>query len=445
MTSTGTTTPATRAQRYGVDERYWRWRAPRTNETHAIRYTEAVGDGDGPAVVLVHGFGGNADHWRRNVNALAATGKRVYAIDLLGYGYSDKPNPMLREQNEIYCFETWGKQIEDFLDEVVGTPAYVACNSVGGVAGLQAAVDAPTKVRGVVLMNISLRGLHVSKQPAIIRPFVKALQRTLRETSVGKSFFGSVAKARTVKNILCEAYGDSAQVTDELVEAILSPGLREGAAEVFLDFISYSGGPLPEELLPRCDVPVRMFWGDKDPWENIDQGRKLYASYADKFIPLPGVGHCPQDEAPELVNRLLVECVDEWEAARAAAAAAGCVALAEKVDYLVSCFSSPSAAGGAPLVVAGTQAGALGVFPVVRDRLELPGRATLGAPLATFEGGHKDIVRAFVPGAAPVTGAEDSRVCVWGHSAPADGGESSGGKAARDAGDSVGSRRHSPY
>jgi pimeloyl-ACP methyl ester carboxylesterase len=246
----------------------------------------------------------------------------VYAIDLLGYGYSDKPNPMLREQNEIYCFETWGKQIEDFLDEVVGTPAYVACNSVGGVAGLQAAVDAPTKVRGVVLMNISLRGLHVSKQPAIIRPFVKALQRTLRETSVGKSFFGSVAKARTVKNILCEAYGDSAQVTDELVEAILSPGLREGAAEVFLDFISYSGGPLPEELLPRCDVPVRMFWGDKDPWENIDQGRKLYASYADKFIPLPGVGHCPQDEAPELVNRLLVECVDEWEAARAAAAAA---------------------------------------------------------------------------------------------------------------------------
>ena len=61
-------------------------------------------------------------------------------------------------------------------------------------------------------------------------------------------------------------------------------------------------------------------------------------------------------------------------ACAAAAAAAGCGALAEKVDYLVSCFSSPSAAGGAPLVVAGTQAGALGVFPVVRDRLELPGR-----------------------------------------------------------------------
>jgi len=268
-------------------------------------------------MVLVHGFGGNCDHWRRNVNELGET-RRVFAIDLLGYGYSDKPNPMAEGlgQNEIYCFETWGRQIGDFIDEVVGEPAFVACNSVGGVAGLQVAVDAPEKVRGLALINISLRGLHVTKQPAIIRPFVKAFQRTLRETALGKSFFASVAKPRTVRNILKEAYGDSSQVTDELVEAILTPGLRDGAAEVFLDFISYSGGPLPEELLPKCEVPVRMLWGDKDPWENIDQGRKLYASYADKFIPLPGVGHCPQDEAPALVNKLLNEFVDEYAPSR---------------------------------------------------------------------------------------------------------------------------------
>ena len=296
---------STTTRRYGVEERYWTW------EGHRIRYTTS--GASGPAMVLVHGFGGNCDHWRRNVNELGET-RRVFAIDLLGYGYSDKPNPMAEglRQNEIYCFETWGRQIGDFIDEVVGEPAFVACNSVGGVAGLQVAVDAPEKVRGLALINISLRGLHVTKQPAIIRPFVKAFQQTLRETALGKSFFASVAKPRTVRNILKEAYGDSAQVTDELVEAILTPGLRDGAAEVFLDFISYSGGPLPEELLPKCKVPVRMLWGDKDPWENIDQGRKLYASYADKFIPLPGVGHCPQDEAPALVNKLLNEFVDEY-------------------------------------------------------------------------------------------------------------------------------------
>ena len=93
-------------------------------------------------MVCVHGFGGNADHWMRNVNALGAT-RPTYAIDLLGYGYSDKPNPMNVEQNSIYNFENWAEQLEDFMDEVVGGPAFLACNSVGGVAGLQTAVNAP--------------------------------------------------------------------------------------------------------------------------------------------------------------------------------------------------------------------------------------------------------------------------------------------------------------
>lgn len=44
---------------------------------------------------------------------------------------------------------------------------------------------------------------------------------------------------------------------------ILSPGLRPGAVDVFLDFISYSGGPLPEDLLAQCRVPVSMLWGEK--------------------------------------------------------------------------------------------------------------------------------------------------------------------------------------
>jgi hypothetical protein len=70
---------------------------------------------------------------------------------------------------------------------------------VGGVAGLQAAVDDNTKVKGVILLNISLRGLHVSKQPALAKPFIKLLQTTLRTTDVGRKFFGNVARAETVK------------------------------------------------------------------------------------------------------------------------------------------------------------------------------------------------------------------------------------------------------
>lgn len=57
---------------------------------------------------------------------------RVYAIDLIGYGYSDKPNP--RELGEsFYSFETWGEQLNTFCAEVVKSEAFFICNSIGGM------------------------------------------------------------------------------------------------------------------------------------------------------------------------------------------------------------------------------------------------------------------------------------------------------------------------
>jgi len=291
-----------------VTEKFWEW------EGHTIRYQQS--GTEGPAMVLVHGFGGNADHWRKNTPVLGRKG-RVFAIDLLGYGYSSKPNPMTAPQNTVYNFENWSRQLHSFIEQIVGEPAFIMTNSVGGIAGLQAAVDNPDNVRGVVLINVSLRGLHISKQSPMIKPFVKGLQTVLRTTTIGQSFFGNIARAQTVKNILKEAYGNPDAVTDELVDVILKPGLQPGAAEVFLDFISYSGGPLPEDLLPIVppQVPVRILWGTVDPWELVKDGR-AYGEFAsvDRFIELPGIGHCPMDEAPEIVNPLLLEFVEDYRA-----------------------------------------------------------------------------------------------------------------------------------
>ena len=265
------------------------------------------------------GFGGNADHWRKNTAVLAASGLRVFAIDLLGYGFSSKPAPDPENPASLYNFGTWGSQLLDFCEQVVGGPAFLATNSVGGIAALSAAAsaaadaggDATSRVRGVVLLDVSLRELHLSKQPALMQPLVAALQRTLRTTPLGLSFFAQVARADAVKAVLREAYGDSSAVTDELVQCILQPGLQPGAAQVFLDFISYSSGPLAEELLPKAGCPVLVGWGTKDPWERIERARPLYASApnVERFGELPGVGHCPQDEAPQLVNPLIAEFV----------------------------------------------------------------------------------------------------------------------------------------
>jgi len=261
-------------------------------------------------MLLVHGFGGNADHWRKNLPELGRVGQ-VWAIDLLGYGYSSKPTPDPENPNTIYNFFTWAEQLLDFQREVMGGgPAFYISNSIGGIPCLQAAVDEPSAVKGVVLIDVSLRMLHVSKQPPLARPFIAWFQRLLRTTSLGKYFFSQVAQERQVRQILKEAYCDPETVTDELVDAILKPGLQPGAAEVFLDFVSYSGGPLPEELIPEVSCPVSIIWGERDPWEKVEWGRDFQRfGPVEEFVPLPGVGHCPQDEAPQLVNPVLARFV----------------------------------------------------------------------------------------------------------------------------------------
>ena len=83
---------------------------------------------------------------------------RTFSIDLLGYGFSDKPDPRCAPvcrrlgtklaqvlapltgrrggrqfpPNELYCFETWAAQVLDFIREKVQAPAFLVCNSVGG-------------------------------------------------------------------------------------------------------------------------------------------------------------------------------------------------------------------------------------------------------------------------------------------------------------------------
>lgn len=98
-------------------------------------------------------------------------------------------------------------------------------------------------------------------------------------------------------------------MTDELVEKILRPGLEPGAADVFLEFVCYSDGPLPEELLPQVKCPVLIAWGDKDPWEPIELGR-AYGNFetVEDFVVLPDVGHCPQKKE---ACRSCLELIDE--------------------------------------------------------------------------------------------------------------------------------------
>jgi pimeloyl-ACP methyl ester carboxylesterase len=265
----------------------------------------------GPPVILIHGFGASLGHWRKNISVLSTT-CRVYALDLIGFGGSDKPSPGVQIS---YTFETWGQQIADFCREVVGEPAFLVGNSIGCIVAMQAAAIAPDHVLAVALINCSLRLLHDrrrSEQPWFKQLGVPLLQQILQTTWIGRIFFQQIAKPETVRKILLQAYARPEAVTDELVHILMQPARDPGAADVFLAFTAYSQGPLPEDLLASLPCPALILWGAEDPWEPIALGQKL-ANYpcVEQFIPLPGTGHCPQDEAPELVNPLLQEWI--WQ------------------------------------------------------------------------------------------------------------------------------------
>ena len=268
----------------------------------------------GPAVVMIHGFGASWGHWRKNLSVLGEN-CRCYAIDLIGFGNSAKPTPGVEIE---YTFDTWGQQVADFCREVVGSPVFLVGNSIGCVVAMQAAVDNPDISRGVAILNCSLRLFHDRKRatlPWYQRMGVPLVQKVLSNKSIGNLFFKQVAKPKEVRKILLQAYARKDAVTDELVEMLLAPAVDKGALDVFLAFLGYSQGPIAEDLLPILPCPAIILWGTDDPWEPIELGRKFADfSTVEKFIPLVGVGHCPQDEAPEMVNPILQDWILENKA-----------------------------------------------------------------------------------------------------------------------------------
>ncbi len=256
----------------------------------------------GPALVLIHGFGANVGHWRKTIPALAEH-HRVFALDLLGFGQSAKPFP---GEPLPYDFDTWGTQVTDFLQEVVGEPAFLVGNSIGGVVALQATVINPDQIQGVVLLDCALRQICDRKlhtQPPLRRLGRPLLKKLLQNRGLVHWLFAQIARPDRIRAVLRTAYGNPAAVTDDLVELLLEPAREPGAADVFWAFINNFDGPLPEDLLPQIHCPVLILWGTADPWEPIALGRELANFPAvDAFIPLEGAGHCPQDEIPQVVN-----------------------------------------------------------------------------------------------------------------------------------------------
>jgi len=296
----------------------WTWRGMRVNY---------LARGQGPPVLLVHGFGASVAHWRRNIGVLSES-HTVYAIDLLGFGASDKPAGF------SYTMETWAELILDFLEEVVKRPAVLVGNSVGSLACVIAASESSRDVvRGLVLLNcaggMNNKAIVDDWRIKLVLPLLWLIDFLLNQRPIASALFNRVKNRDNLKDILLSVYGNKDAVDDELVEIIRGPADTEGALDAFVSTVTGPPGPSPIALMPRlADVPVLVLWGDRDPFTPIDGPVGKFFSRLPSELPnvtlhmLEGVGHCPHDDRPDLVHDRLLPWLDGLPPPAAAAAAA---------------------------------------------------------------------------------------------------------------------------
>ncbi|KAF8067432.1 hypothetical protein HT031_002480 [Scenedesmus sp. PABB004] len=287
--------------RDGVTTHSWAWRGSESGVEARVSYVTA---GCGRPVLLVHGFGASSGHWRRTIPYLAAHGCKVWAIDLVGFGESDKPARQ-------YTIELWAELIRDFLAEFSpGAPAVLIGNSIGSLSVLAAAAAAaPGALAGVALLNsagaMNNKGVVSDWRIVAAWPLLLLIDLLLKTPPIAAALFNALAQPETVRKVLEGVYADKAAVDGELVDIILAPAFTPGALGVFVSVITGPPGPKPWDLLPRVDCPLLVAWGDADPFTPIDGPvGKYFADLAGsrpdtEFVLLEGVGHCPQDDAPE--------------------------------------------------------------------------------------------------------------------------------------------------
>lgn len=275
---------------------FWNWK------DYKIQYTVM---GRGKPLLLIHGFGASIGHWRKNIPVLADAGYQVFALDLLGFGGSDKA-PI------EYSVDLWVELIKDFFEEHIKQPTVFIGNSVGALISLTIAVENPEITTGAVLINPA-GGLnhrpHELNPP--LRFIMGAFNKLVSHPITGKFVFNNIRRKSQIRRTLYQVYLHREAVTDELVDMLYQPSCDEGAQQVFASILTAPPGDSPEQLLPKVERPLLIIWGADDPWTPI-KGAKVYENSQEngkdiKIVPIPGAGHCPHDEVPDLVNPQIID------------------------------------------------------------------------------------------------------------------------------------------
>tara|TARA_Y100001968_G_scaffold68172_1_gene59195 strand:- start:352 stop:1254 length:903 start_codon:yes stop_codon:yes gene_type:complete len=294
----------------------WHWK-----NLNIAWYVDGVNNNTSPiAILLIHGFGACKEHWRYNQKAISHLAP-TYSIDLCGFGNSSQPRSALSYEAKVpgsfnYSFDNWSQQIIDFCNEIIQKPVILIGNSIGGVIALNASERISKKCIGVILIDCAQRTMDDKRliEQSILMRFLRPLIKTIvRQRLLSSTLFKNAAQPAFIEKILKIAYPSRSNVNKELVDLLYRPTQRKGASEAFRGFINLFDDHLAPDLLRNIRLPVYLIWGEKDPWEPIQEAREWFHTFKciKSLDVISNSGHCPHDEMPEKVNPILEKIIQE--------------------------------------------------------------------------------------------------------------------------------------
>ncbi len=252
--------------------------------------------GEGPPVILIHGFGGSMWQWEQQQHALSQH-FRVLTPDLPGAGLSDKPEIDYRPDQMLDFFV-------GFMDAVKIPQATLVGNSMGAGLAIGMALAHPTRVAKLVLID----GLPQHVIEKLTSPSVRRALETRAPSwlvSFGNILFGGLM----IESVLREIVHDPALLTPAVIERSnrnrQRPGLIKPIMTVRENLPLWESGFAAR--VGEITHPTLVIWGEEDRVFPIAVGEELHQSIkGSRFIRIPKAGHIPQWERPDLVNQELI-------------------------------------------------------------------------------------------------------------------------------------------
>ena len=247
--------------------------------------------GSGEPVILLHGFGASTYSWRNVMPALAAS-FRVIAIDLNGFGYTQRPRTF-----ESYTREGQADLVLRVMDTLGIRSAHLMGHSYGGGLSLFIASRHPKRVRSLVLVDSSAPTYANDRRSraASVKPLLGLYLRSV------------VLRPGTVRRALLHSFYDDSLVTPELVHEYYERLRVEGVVDAYHGLTAPTRNESEPVELEKIRVPALIVWGAEDLLISVAAGRRAAERMPDaEFVVLKAVGHVPMEEKPEELIRLVL-------------------------------------------------------------------------------------------------------------------------------------------